>query len=109
MSSHLAEHGPARALLAGRGRGPGHPVIPLFSHASRCPVPGCGERIDASRLMCKRDWYLVPKVMRDRVWRTWRSGQGAHSRAHREAVRKAIAASQLAGGPAPAHSGRPHP
>jgi hypothetical protein len=59
--------------------------------------------------MCKRDWYLVPKVMRDRVWRTWRSGQGAHSRAHREAVRKAIAASQLAAGPAPAHPGRPHP
>jgi hypothetical protein len=61
---------------------------------SRCAVPGCGEAIDPSRLMCRRDWYLVPKPMRDQVWCTWRSGQGAISREHEEAVRKAILASQ---------------
>jgi hypothetical protein len=83
-----------RKLLRGRGRGPGYPRTHLRPRTSRCPVPGCGESIDASRLMCRRDWYLVPKPMRDQVWRTWRSGQGAFSREHGEAVRQAIIASQ---------------
>ena len=54
--------------------------------AGRCPVPGCGDPIDRTRLMCRRDWYLVPKQLRDRVWATWRSGQGAASREHQQAV-----------------------
>jgi hypothetical protein len=80
-----------RKLLRGRGRGPGHhPLTPLRARVNRCPVPGCGEPIDPSRLMCRRDWYLVPKPMRDQVWCTWRSGEGACTREHREAVRRAI-------------------
>ena len=46
--------------------------------------------------MCHRDWYRVPKRLRDRVWRTWRSGQQAASREHQEAVLKAIAAARVA-------------
>ena len=30
-----------------------------------------------TRLMCRGDWYRVPKLQRDRVWRTWRSGREA--------------------------------
>lgn len=26
----------------------------------RCPISGCGEQINPSRLMCRRDWKLVP-------------------------------------------------
>jgi hypothetical protein len=46
--------------------------------------------------MCRRDWYQVPKRLRDQVWHTWRSGQEASSREHQQAVLQAIAASSLA-------------
>jgi hypothetical protein len=62
--------------------------------ASRCPVTGCGNQIDPSRLMCRAHWYLVPKQLRDRVWATWRSGRGAQSAEHQRTVLTAIAASQ---------------
>ncbi len=83
-----------RKLLRGRGRGPGYSLTPLRAWASHCPVPGCVEFIDGSRLMCRRDWYLVPKPVRDEVWRTWQSGQGAFSAEHQQAVHVAILASQ---------------
>jgi hypothetical protein len=46
--------------------------------------------------MCRHDWYQVPKQLRDRVWRTWRSGREASSREHQIAVLQAIAAARLA-------------
>jgi hypothetical protein len=44
--------------------------------------------------MCRRHWYRIPKQLRDQVWATWRSGLGACSREHLDAVRAAIAACQ---------------
>jgi len=35
---------------------------------------------------------MVPKELRDDVWATWRSGDGAFSKAHQDAVRMAVAA-----------------
>jgi hypothetical protein len=64
--------------------------------AGRCPGPGCGDQIDRTRLICRRDWYLAPRQPRDRAWATWRSGQGAAGRGHQEAVFQAIAACHLA-------------
>jgi hypothetical protein len=81
-------------LLTGCGRGPGGHAAWLALPAGRCPVPGCGEPIDLSRLMCRRDWYAIPRPLRDRVWATWRSGRDALSPDHLEAVRLAIMASQ---------------
>ena len=49
--------------------------------------------------MCRRHWYLVPKQIRDRVWATWRSGEGALSKEHLETVRMAITACQAAAQP----------
>jgi hypothetical protein len=46
--------------------------------------------------MCRCHWYLVPKLLRDEVWATWRSGQGAFSPEHQEAVRIAITVCQAA-------------
>jgi hypothetical protein len=57
-------------------------------------VPGCGKQIDLSRLMCRRDWYAIPRPLRDRVWATWRSGRDALDAGHQEAVYMAIVVSQ---------------
>jgi hypothetical protein len=96
MTSQLAEHHDVSALLGGRGRGPGGQPTGLLLPTDVCPVPGCDDQIDQTRLMCRRDWYQVPKRLRDQVWRTWRSGQEANSCEHQQAVLQAIAAARLA-------------
>lgn len=96
LTTELAERQNLAALLRGRGRGPGGQPTGLELPAGRCPVPGCEERIDRTRLMCRGDWYRVPKRQRDRVWRTWHSGREASSLDHQEAALKAIAAARIA-------------
>ena len=91
MTSEVTEDRTVTELTGGRGRGPGGQLTALPELASRCPIPGCGYQIDPSRLMCRRHWYRVPKQLRDQVWATWRSGRGALSREHQDAVRTAIA------------------
>jgi hypothetical protein len=91
MASRVNERHARGELVTGRGRGPGLPLPPVRPQARCCPVPGCGHLIDPSRLMCRRHWYLVPKQLRDWVWATWRSGEGACSREHHDAVLMAIA------------------
>jgi len=84
------------ALPRGYGRGPGGQAVGLRLPAGRCPVPGCDEQIDRTRLMCRRDWYLIPRRFRDRVWRSWCSGRAVGSREHQEAVLNAIAVARIA-------------
>jgi hypothetical protein len=96
MTTRLAERQNLAALPSGRGRGPGGQPVGLPLPAGRCPVPGCDDHISQARLMCRRDWYQVPRRLRDRVWRTWRSGRQAHSHDHQDAVLKAIAAAGVA-------------
>jgi hypothetical protein len=94
MSRQVIEVQPRRTLPAGRGCGPGAPVIRPDAPPGRCPVAGCGAEIDQSRLMCRRDWYAIPKPLRDRVWATWRSGRAMLGADHKEAVGQAILVSQ---------------
>ena len=94
MTDLLLEHPTRRALPSGSGKGPGGALLPLSSGPKRCPVIGCGEPIDPSRLMCRRDWYLVPYALRGRIWATWRSGEAAFSSKHQAAVHEAIAFAQ---------------
>lgn len=94
MTSQLIAGETAAGLTTGRGRGPGGQLTVVSLTAGYCPVADCHEQIDASRLMCKGHWYLVPKQLRDRVWATWRSGAGAHGAEHREAVLLAVAAAR---------------
>jgi hypothetical protein len=89
-----------KAVTGGHGRGPRGRLTTLYSGVRSCPIAGCGYQIDPSRLMCRTHWYTVPKELRDQVWATWRSGQGADSRDHQEAVRRAIAAVRAAIGSA---------
>lgn len=103
MTGQLTIRETAAGLTAGRGRGPGGQPMAVLQPASRCPIGGCGDPIDRSRLMCRKHWYLVPRKLRDRVWATWRSGDGARRAEHQEAVLTAIAACQ----DALARGGRP--
>jgi hypothetical protein len=90
MTIQFAAKRPGRTLPKGRGKGPGVVWHALPAATKPCRVPGCGDRIDLSRLMCRHDWRLVPKPARDRVWATWEAGYGVLSREHRAAVRAAI-------------------
>jgi len=91
MTSQLAQRPGSAVLTHGRGRGPGgQQSAGLLIPVGRCVVPGCEAEIDPTRLMCRDDWYRLPKRLRDRVWATWRSGQSASSREHRQAVRTAV-------------------
>ena len=96
VTSQLAERRELSALPGGRGRGPGGQPTGLPLPIGLCAVPGCGDQIDPTRLMCRRDWYQIPKRLRDKVWRTWRSGHEANSRAHQQAVLQAIATARVA-------------
>lgn len=42
---------------------------------SECAAAGCAAAVHPSRLMCRAHWFLVPKVLRDRVWDSYRRGQ----------------------------------
>jgi hypothetical protein len=96
MTSQLTERRDVSALPGGRGRGPGGQPKGLPLRIGRCPIPDCSDQTDPTRLMCRRDWYQVPKRFRDQVWRTWHSGHEADSHAHQQAVLQAIAAARLA-------------
>lgn len=39
-------------------------------HALKCNVP-----VPPEMLMCRKHWFMVPKNLRDEVWRTYRQGQ----------------------------------
>jgi hypothetical protein len=96
MTDLRLERPAQRALPSGPGKGPGGALLPLSSGSKRCPVIGCDERIDPSRLMCRRDWYRVPYAIRARIWATWRSGEAAFSPEHLGAVHEALAFAQAA-------------
>ena len=57
-----------------------------------CPRDGCTRQVPAHMLMCRADWYQVPRPLRDVVWATWQDGAGAGTPAHLAAVCAAIAA-----------------
>lgn len=67
------------------GRGPA-----AGSH--QCPARDCGQQVGPGRLMCRPHWYMVPRPLRDAMWATWRSGQGAGTEAHQLACDAAIRA-----------------
>jgi hypothetical protein len=66
MTSQLAERQTVAALPSGRGRGSGGQPAGWPLPVGRCAVPGRGDQVGRTRLMYRRDWYLVPKQLRDR-------------------------------------------
>lgn len=92
MTGQLKEEPAVRAVTGGRGRGPCGQLATLSHGTHLCAVPQCARHVHRSRLMCRKHWYVVPKAIRDQVWATWRSGQGAFSTEHKAAVVLAVAA-----------------
>jgi len=60
----------------------------------RCHAVGCNTLVQPKFLMCGKHWSLVPNILKDRVWKTYRPGQektkdpsGEYLEAHLAAVR----------------------
>jgi hypothetical protein len=79
------------ALPHGAGNGPARGGSRPGDTSRPCPVAGCAAVISASRLMCRRHWYRLPKPIRDLVWFSWRSGAGLFTPAYQHAASAAIA------------------
>lgn len=61
--------------------------------AHTCHATGCSVAVPPEMLMCKRHWFMLPKPLRDRVWRTYRRGQCDDweiSHDYAEAARRAV-------------------
>lgn len=59
-------------------------------HATRCETP-----VPPSMWGCRTHWYMVPKPLRDRIWKHYRAGQEEDwqpSREYLEAAREAVIA-----------------
>lgn len=40
-----------------------------------CHWTGCTERVPPAKWGCKKHWFMLPKDLRDEIWRTYRPGQ----------------------------------
>lgn len=41
----------------------------------RCHAAGCTAVVPPAMLMCRMHWFMVPKPLRQAVWRLYRRGQ----------------------------------
>lgn len=61
----------------------------------RCPARGCGAVVSDVHLMCRADWYRVPRPLRIAVLRAYADGKGLGSEPLRRAQDAAIRAVNL--------------
>ena len=57
-----------------------------------CHARDCGKNVPPEFLMCGRHWRMVPKKIRDAVWKHYREGQCDDLRVTREWLQAADAA-----------------
>lgn len=58
-----------------------------------CHATGCTVRSPPTMFMCKRHWFMLPKALRDDIWRTYRPGQCDDwniTKAYADAARAAV-------------------
>lgn len=60
----------------------------------RCHATRCDAEVPPAMLMCKRHWFMVPKPLRQEVWRLYRKGQEVDKNPSREYLAAADAAIQ---------------
>jgi hypothetical protein len=56
-----------------------------------CHWPGCPLQVKPAVWGCKKHWYMLPQALRNRIWRTYRSGQEQTKTPSREYVEAARA------------------
>jgi hypothetical protein len=49
-----------------------------------CHWPGCKVQVPPAVWGCKRHWFRLPKILRDKIWRAYRTGQEITKRPSRE-------------------------
>lgn len=54
-----------------------------------CPAPGCTQQVPQNKLACPRDWYRIPKPLRNAVWHAY-YGNGMGSSEHLAAIALAV-------------------
>ncbi len=40
-----------------------------------CHWPDCNKQVPPAMWGCKNHWFRLPKIIRDRIWATYKSGQ----------------------------------
>lgn len=40
-----------------------------------CHWPGCPQQVPPAMWGCRPHWFTIPKVLRTRIWRTYKPGQ----------------------------------
>lgn len=53
-----------------------------------CPVKNCHALRWPNEVLCKTHWWMVPKDLRDKIWRLFHQARG--SQEHIAAIRQAI-------------------
>lgn len=57
-----------------------------------CHWPGCGKQVPPAKWGCREHWYMLPKALRDAIWRAYQPGQEIDGRPSREYIAAARAA-----------------
>lgn len=55
-----------------------------------CPNPECEAKVPVTMLACRKDWYRLPRGLRNRIWNAWDDGAGAGSPEHAAVIREAV-------------------
>lgn len=61
--------------------------------AHTCHAASCEVRTKPEMFMCRQHWYMLPKAMRDDIWKNYRPGQCDDwqiSHKYAEAARRAV-------------------
>lgn len=45
------------------------------SRRHACHWPGCEHQVPPAMWGCRTHWFMLPKHLRDRIWRSYRPGQ----------------------------------
>lgn len=52
----------------------------------RCHWPGCNELVPPAMWGCKRHWFMLPYVLRSKIWCAYRPGQEVSKTPSREYI-----------------------
>jgi hypothetical protein len=60
------------------------------SRNHHCHWPGCKVQVPPAKWGCLKHWYMLPRVLRNRIWETYRIGQEVNMTPSREYMEVAL-------------------